>query len=1001
MGRGLLGRGDELAELVGALHLLAERGPSWAQVTGEPGIGKTRLVAELCDVARTEGALVLVGRGAELERDVPFGLVVDALDDHLGSLEQVELAAVCGHRIGAIRRLLPALAEARDRGRPRPGTISAAAQLDERYATYRAIRGVLERLARPGPLLFVLDDLHWADVASAELVAFLLRRPPVAPVLLLLAWRPGQAPGLRELLSSAARDLPRADLTLGPLAPREIADLLGGTCDEQTLVKLYEESGGNPFYAEALARSRTRSRPTGRPHAAPARSGADDGAATATLPAPIAAAVDREVAALSAPARLLARAGAVLGEPFDPDLAARCAGPDLGDTARALDELVATGVVHATPGHRLFAFRHPIVRRAVYDSAGPGWRTGAHRRAAAALAELGVPIAGQAHHVALSCAMGDLAAVGLLLDAAEEVLARAPASASSWLRVASTIVPERADTRETRIAVLVATARAACLLADLDAARSALVAVLGLLEAGDERRLPLVATCAGVEHGLGRFAAARARLLEALADLPAPARDVPERTTTSGAPRARPGEAAICLELAVSSLYVLDLDGAAALAARAAATTRAGTDSLLEGTAHALGAFAHASTEDPPHYSDAKRCRSLAAGLLDALDDDELRPRLDALYHLGWAERLLERYDASDAHLARAAMVAGAGGGSQWLVPTTIEHAKVLVQCGRLDAAGSLATSAVGAARASGVELLLLLALTAAIGVDGAVGDLPAAEQAAREALELGAGGAYHRANVHRALALARLEGGDAQGCLESLAAGGIERADLVTDGAHCRALEAAVQVEAARGHAERAVALAHLAAGRAAALDIPASVGYAARARARVLADGDTADALASARHAGTAFAAAGCRLEVARTAVLTAELLALGGGTQEAIAACRAARDVLARAGAACSAERATLVLRRLRRARTTTTPRGQVPTGTASLSAREREVAELVADGLGNRAIAARLVLSEKTVETHVGRILAKLELSSRAGVGRAMSRPPPPGAVGGPR
>jgi len=964
----LVGRAEELALLASAFDDLSPVRASWAQVTGEPGIGKTRLVAELCERAETRDGLVLVGRGAELEHDVPFGIVIDALDDYLGSLDVPRLAELCGRQRAEVCRVFPALAGLGLRG--------DHSSEDERYPIYRALRVLIERLATPGPLLLALDDLHWADSASIELVAFLLRHPPEARVLLVLAWRPGQAPGLADILARGAKDLPGTAVGLMTLAEDEVGELLGGTLEPSHLTALYRASGGNPFYAQALASAADGSGLSTGPGAE------EDGGA---IPAPVAAAIRHEIDALSLPARLLAQGAAVIGEPFELELSASCADVAPDKAPHALDELVVAGIVHATESPRRFAFRHPIVRRAVYDSAGPGWRVAVHARAAAALAERGAPVTATAHHVARSAAAGDLAAAALLYDAATEVVPHAPRSASAWLGVASAIVARRPETAGTRLALLMARTRVHCVLGELEAAHDALAEALELVAVGDPLRLRLVAGSAAVDHGLGRFAEARATLLGALEEPPA----------------AAPGAAAtLCIELAVSWLYTLDLAEATAFATRALQAS-VGSDRLLEATARALLAFVHASAEEAEANATARAHRTEAQTILDRLGDDEVAARLDALFYLGWAERLLEEYGASAVHLGRAIAVAEAGGGSQWLVPTMIEQVKALVSCGRITEARALADTALEMARVLGVDLVLLLALTAEVGVLAAAGEIEGAIAAGDEALGLGDFAAsYHRANVRRQVALARLEAGSADGLLAELAAIEDESAGSdggganVTDGMACRLLEARCRAELAGRRGAAARELADEVARLAAVLGSPASAGFACRARARVLAATKPEEALVLLGRAGSLFAQAGALVEAARTRALGGEIRGACGRTAEALAELSEASDALRSYGAFGSADQAGAVLRRLRRAGARPTRRGRPATGAAALSPREREIAELVAEGRTNREIAVQLVLSENTVESHLGRILAKLEVTGRGAVARAISRTGPP-------
>ena len=955
---GLVGRDDEFTALVEALNELSSDRSSWVQVTGEPGIGKTRVVAELSALAEERGALVLTGRGAELESDLPFGIVVDAFDDYLGSLDISRRDEVCGRHFGELRRIFPAL-DVDGRSHNHRGVE------DGRYPTHRALRFLISRLAGPAPLVLVLDDLHWADKASIELVSFLLGHPPEAPVLVVLTWRPGEAPNLAGDLATRARDLPRTALRLRSLSEDALGEMLGGNLDGPTFRSLYRSSGGNPFYAEALAGAGGRSALL---HQFGSALPPDAGA----IPESVTAAVGHEIGSVSDAARLLAQGGAVLGGPFDVEVAARCAGVAPQQVAGGLDELVERGIVRPVRSPRRFAFRHPIVRFAVYESAGLGWRYAAHARAAAELLEHGAPIAKAAHHVARSAPPGDLAAAVLLIEAASDVASHAPDSAKAWLDAAYAIVPHRADTVGTRIDLLIARARVSCMLGDLRAGRDAFVEVLSLVPPDDPRYVSLVAGCAGVEHGLGNFVEARGRLHGAL----------------EGVGAINPAaEATLCIELAVSWLYTLDLTKAEAFATKASAVAAAANDRLLQGTAEALLAFVHASAETPDGNISAQAHASEAAVILDDLGDDVVAARLDALYYLGWAERLLERYGVCVRHLDRAIAAAETGGGSQWLLPTLIEQAKIGALTGRVSVALEVAETAVEMAKLSGVGLLVLLALTAQAAALGAAGENARAIVVCTEALSFAANGTtYHEANLRRLLALAYLDSGDDVRFLSELPS---DDETSVRDGIACAFLEARCRSDLARGRSVQAGELAEKAEELATALDLPASAGFAARAKARVLASSDPQAALVAARDAVAAFEGSGALVEGARSRVLTAELLARCGRGHEAVVECSAAADALASCGAQGAAREARLLLRRLRRTGSVESPRKGAAQGSGGLSRRELEIAELITRGRTNRQIASLLSISENTVESHVGAILAKLDVSGRGAVARALA------------
>ena len=181
----LVGRRRELAAVATALQGIG-RDARYVALSGEPGIGKTRMLEELARRGSESGCTVLTGRGAELERDLPFGVWVDALDDHAAWLGPDRLERMLGDRVAELARVLPSV----DAGDAAP----APALQDERYRAHRAVRALLEQLAGGAPVVVLLDDLQWADDSSLELVAHLLRRPPRAPLLVACAFRAGGLP---------------------------------------------------------------------------------------------------------------------------------------------------------------------------------------------------------------------------------------------------------------------------------------------------------------------------------------------------------------------------------------------------------------------------------------------------------------------------------------------------------------------------------------------------------------------------------------------------------------------------------------------------------------------------------------------------------------------------------------------------------------------------------------------------------------------------------------
>jgi predicted ATPase len=244
----LVGRAAELDRLVGALGSLERDRSAAVELLGPAGIGKTRLLAEFGDRVEADGVLVLGGRGSEQERDLPFWVFVDALDEYVQGLEPRRLRGLDDEVRAELGQVFPSLSTFVVGGR---STLQV-----ERYRMHRAVRELLERLAATRPLVLVLDDFHWADYASAELVGALLRRPPAARVLMVLAARPRQLPKpVAAALDRAHREGFLDRIELGPLTRGEALELISQATEAPVAAGLYEESGGNPFYLEQLVRS--------------------------------------------------------------------------------------------------------------------------------------------------------------------------------------------------------------------------------------------------------------------------------------------------------------------------------------------------------------------------------------------------------------------------------------------------------------------------------------------------------------------------------------------------------------------------------------------------------------------------------------------------------------------------------------------------------------------------------------------------------------------------
>jgi len=287
-----VGRESALEQIDATLEALEAGRSGCIALDGEPGIGKTHLLTELHRRAEERGYLVLGGSATEFERDLPFGVWADALDAYVASQELELGESWTAENARELDDILPSLRRAAPSRR--------RAVPDERYRAHRASRKLLELLARERPLVVVLDDLHWADEASVELLVALLRRGPEALVLLALAFRRAQAPvRLSAALATHAARL----ISLEPLAEAEVSELLAGV-EPRAAAAIYRHGGGNPFYLHQLRRAGEE----GRLDAVPDEGGGDVAVAGMPVPSAVAASLAEELASLPVAELVLLRA---------------------------------------------------------------------------------------------------------------------------------------------------------------------------------------------------------------------------------------------------------------------------------------------------------------------------------------------------------------------------------------------------------------------------------------------------------------------------------------------------------------------------------------------------------------------------------------------------------------------------------------------------------------------------------------------------------------------
>jgi DNA-binding NarL/FixJ family response regulator len=946
----LVGRANELAELEQILDAVDRGEAGCLTVEGEPGIGKTRLLGELRSRADGRGHLVLTGAAAEFERDLPFSVFVDALDAYVTAQELGEagLDADLERELGQV---LPSL----------KGANGGGALPEERFQAHRAVRRLLGLIAGDTPLVLVLDDLHWSDVASVELIAALVRRRPSAPVLLALGFRPGQA--TEPLLAALAQpDVSR--LELGQLNEAEARELLDGA-DPQFVATVYSHAGGNPFYLEQLGRT-----------------GGGDltrraGPREAGVPPAVAAAIAAELEALPARSRSFLDGAAVAGEPFEPDLAAAIAELPQEEGLDALDDLIAIDLVRATDVPRRFAFRHPLVRRSVYESARAGWRLAAHGRAADALAARGADATERARHVEQSARQGDANGIEVLLEAGRIASARAPAAAARWFEAALRLLP--ADDADGQAEVRVELAAAQRTQGELELCRTTLLDAAERLPADAAlRRAELTASCAAVEHWLGRHEDAHRRLVRAWEEL---------------VDRGTPEGAALAVELTVDGLYQNDFDQTFEMGESALETARTlGDRGLIAAAASALALGEAAAARVDP----ARSHRAEALEQVERMDDAELARRLETLYYLGWAENYLELYDDAIARSERGVAIARAVGDGRLLVPLMLMRGYPFEMQGRLAESKAMCSTAVEIARVSANPHYLFWALWELAWACYFAGDIEGTIAAGEESVRVGGrmrGGTMPSAGggAGWALAVAAFELGEVEKARRMMQEVGGEEMGNWFPAERCFNWENLALAELALDDPEAAASISRTADDTAAAVDLRLPTALAARTRAAVLlARGDAAGAVRAAEESLAAGAAIGAKLQVACSRALLGRALAAEGDRKGAVAALREAETELDACGSVRMRDETRRELRKLGARAEARGPAAGEGSGVAALTKREREISELIADRMTNKQIAARLFLSEKTIESHIRNVFNRLGVSSRVEVARAIER-----------
>ena len=929
-----MGRDREVEVLREAIATAAGGRGQVVLIEGEPGIGKTRLVQRAEELARTAGFEVNEGSCDDLMTPRPFAALAVALGIHADSPdpERAALAALAESHDAPDAALLP--------GAPNPGL---------QYRVVEALGALVERQATRGPLLLALDDLQWADASTLVALRSIARRLDTLSVLLIGSCRVGH--GVADL-HRVSDDLLRAGavrLSLGPLDDASVATLITEVLEEEPnklLLERAQGASGNPLFVIEYVRSLS----------TPGAGGAGESDALREFRMTVL----RRLGSLSSATNDAVRLAAVLGSTFSPSDLAVVSRRPIVDLVPALHDAVVSAILEERGTH--LAFRHALVRDAIYEQIPLGVRNQLHREVGRALADAGSDALVVAHHLTVAAEANDAEAVDWIRRAARDVAPRSPATAVELLCRARDLLVVTSPVRDAVLAELAVVLAWSGELAEAEALS---------IEVLERRPDPEIA--GALRCGLVYALTWQGRAAEAL------------RHTVVGEDECLSERDAVLLraEAAVASVFAFDLKSGAALAADAAAEAERLGHDLAH--CHALTALAWAANfagraEDAVDF--ARRAVEIANRSTSG-EANLAHPRFFPAISLLSLDRLDEAEE-----MLRSGLRVAESLGLAWSFP--LYHAFLGSKgfiAGDWDGAITECEAALAVADEVGLHIGVIAATSAWLAVIQLHrDDLEAAERTVATAMrrlaatgpQLGMGVLNSaRALVHEARgqldeALAVL-----QFAWDLYMAGGPEP-DLttatrpITDPWTAMAF---VRLCVDTGDRDRAAALLPAIEEQAVAVPTPFMRGQALRCRGLIEQDADTLLlALAEYRQCPRP-------LELAAGCEDAAVLLAKAGRLEEAVPVWDEAVESYERLGAERDVARVGAQMRQSGVKRGSRRRHVRATSGWESLTETELKVVALVAERLSNPEVAERLFISRHTVESHLKHIYRKLGLSSR--------------------
>jgi class 3 adenylate cyclase len=537
------GRAKEAELLVGAFSVVSTGGTRVVLVCGEPGIGKTRLAAEVANAVANLGGAILAGRCDEMV-GAPYQPFREALSFQLS---QHGGAAMLGSVRGELVRLLPELGSVVP-GLPPPLSADPDA---ERLLLFQAVASWLSEVAADRPVLLVLDDLHWADMGTLLLLRHLVANQPVPRLLVVGTYRDtdlDRAHPLSGMLGELRRRAEVSRISLDGLEAAEVTELVAGAAGHELheegvalALALEAETGGNPFFISEVLRHLVES---GAIVATDGRWQAAGSTQEPLLPEGIKEVVGKRISALPEATQQALTAASVIGVDFDLEVLATVTDTDEDDLIDALGSALGAHLVAET-GVGRYRFAHALVRSTLHEELSTTRRARLHRSVAEAIAsrsgaDLDAVVPDLAYHWAeAGPAVAAEQAITYASRAGELAMVRvAPEEAARWYGQARDLLGDTDPVRDAELACrqavalsvsgdpawhdsLMAAARASLALGDVGQMADSLcisrrmVLAEGSPEAADPEKIELleraIELCPKSDHGLwARLSAALA-----------------------------------------------------------------------------------------------------------------------------------------------------------------------------------------------------------------------------------------------------------------------------------------------------------------------------------------------------------------------------------------------------------------------------------------------------------------------------------------------------------